>query len=112
MGEEMLPHLKEEMIVGARNSNLCSYLISLEAWRRGLKVIFTSEKVKKKGLHSPGRAFLLSNGERTHAFYKAKGDKVSDQAIAIGINKHKTKEWLENAAIPVPKGKKIGRAHV
>lgn len=95
------------MMVGARNNNLCSYLIALEGWRRGLTLTFDSRKVKRAGIHAPGRVFTLSSDQRTHTFYKAKGDSVSSEAIRIGTNKELTKSWLEKHGVPVPEGKRF-----
>src|SRR5699024_7738952 len=92
------------MMKGARNNNLCSYLIALEGWRRGLTLTWYSDKVKKKGVHAPGRLFTLSSDIRKHEFYKAQGDKVTNKAIAIAINKYETKNILNENDIPVPKG--------
>lgn len=89
---------------GVRNNNLCSYLIALEGWRRGLTLTWYSDKVKKGGIHAPGGLFSLSNKSRMHTFYKAKGDKVTSEAIGIAINKYKTKIILKQNGISVPEG--------
>lgn len=104
VNKNWLPHLTNEMMIGARNNNLCSYLIALEGWRRGLKLTWYSDKVKKRGVHAPGRLFSLSNKDREHTFYKSKGDKVTQEAIRIGSDKGLTKERLSKAGISVPNG--------
>lgn len=95
------------MMIGARGNNLCSYLIALEGWRRGLTLKFYSKLVKKKGVHAPGRLFSLSSKHQTRFFYKAKGDHVSSEAIEIGKNKDLTKNLLAKNGIPVPVGKRF-----
>lgn len=46
-----LPHVTNDVTIGARN-RLCAYLISLEGWRRGLKLTWYSENVKSN-VHAP-----------------------------------------------------------
>ena len=102
-----LPHLTNEMMIGARNNNLCSYLVALEGWRRGLTLKWYSEKVKKRGVHAPGRLFSLSSDNETRMFYKSKGDKVSNESLRITGNKDLAKKWLSNHNVPVPEGKRF-----
>jgi len=104
-----LPHLKNEMMIGARNNNLCSYLIALEGWRRGLTLKFYSRKVKKAGLHVPGCLFSLGSNEKTHTFYKSKGTDIKGKAFSIGDNKFKAKKWLAKHGVQVPEGEKFSQ---
>lgn len=99
-----LPHLTNEMMIGARNNNLCSYVIALEGWRRGLTLKFYSRKVKKETLHVPGCLFSLSDGNVTHTFYKSRGMRVKGEAFTVGGNKILTKNVLNKNGIPVPTG--------
>lgn len=108
--KEWLPHLTNEMMVGARNQNFCSYLIALEGWRRGLTLKFYSDKVTKKNIHAPGRLFSLSSEKSTHVFYKSRGDRVKGKAFSIGSNKYATKEWLAQNGVPVVEGKKFDKS--
>src|SRR5699024_4086250 len=101
--KEWLPHIAPEIVIENR-LNVCAYLIALEGWRRGLTLTWYSQKVKKDTLHAPGRYFSLSSEERTHYFYKSKGDLTSTQAHKIAARKHLTKEWLSKAGVSVPKG--------
>lgn len=105
--KKWLPHFTNEMMIGARGNNLCSYLIALEGWRRGLTLKFYSRLVKRTGVHAPGRLFSLSSETKTHYFYKAKGDDVSSEAIEIGRDKDLTKKLLNKNGIPVPLGKRF-----
>src|SRR5690625_4617591 len=100
-----LPHLTNEMVAGARNNNLCSYLIALEGWRRGLTLKFYSKLVKQNSLHAPGLLFTLDDGKNIKTFYKSKGMDVKGKAFSIGGNKIKSKQLLGENDIPVPKGK-------
>src|SRR5699024_5823706 len=104
-----LPNLINEMMVGARNNNLCSYAIALEGWRRGLELKFYSKKVKQNRLHVPGCLFSLSDGKKTHMFYKSKGERVKREAFSIGDNKYKSKKVLEKNGVPVPKGEIVAK---
>lgn len=104
--ETWFPKYKNEMLDGARNNNLCSYLVALEGWRRGLTLTWYSHKVRK-GIHAPGRAYSLSSATTTHHFYKSKGDRVNNVAVKIGGNKEKTKEVLKENGVRVPIGKRF-----
>ncbi len=105
--EEWLPHLSNEMMIGARNNNLCSYLIALEGWRRGLTLKFYSRRIKQDRIHAPGCLFSLSSGEVTHTFYKSRGMRVKGKAFSIGDNKYLTKKLLYDNGVQVPRGEKF-----
>src|SRR5699024_8466743 len=74
---------------------LCAYLVALEGWRRGLTLTWYSEKVKKRGIHAPGRLFTLSSDKKTHEFYKTAGDKISKEALVIIGNKEEDKKYFD-----------------
>src|SRR5699024_7155760 len=101
-----LPHLTNEMTKGARR-HLCAYLVSLEAWRRGLKIKWYSRKVKKRGIHAPGRLFSISSADRTHTFYKTQGDKVSAESQRVTGNKDLAKKLFAEFDVPFPEGKRF-----
>lgn len=103
--KEWLSHLPNEVMKGARNNNLCSYVIALEGWRRGLELKYYSRAVKQGTLHAPGLLFSLSDGNNEKMFYKSRGDKVKREAFTIGGNKYKAKQILHENGIPVPLGK-------
>lgn len=105
--DNKLSHLTYDVTDGARNTNLCSYIIALEGWRRGLTLKWSSDKVSKKGTHAPGRAFTLSSSDKTYSFYKAKSDKVSDEALRITGNKDESKKRFIENGVPVPMGKRF-----
>src|SRR5699024_5231249 len=86
---------------------LCAYLVALEGWRRGLTLTWYSEKVKKRGIHAPGRLFTLSSDKKTHEFYKTAGDKISKEAIVITGNKEEAKKYFEEYGVPTPEGRRF-----
>lgn len=108
-----LPHLTHKVVADAQGYDLCAYAIALEGWRRGLTLRWhnkDSEKFKEMKtwyVDSPGRLFSLSTEDRTHYFFRSRGDKVTNQAVEIGGDKEETKTWLSRAGIPVPKGKRF-----
>lgn len=106
-----LPQLTNEMVVNARKTRLCSFAVALEGWRRGLKLKWYTADSKYFddmivfGVNPPGRLFSLSSDERTHYFFRTRGDKVSNEAVELSSNKDVTKKMLEEAGVPVPRGK-------
>ncbi|WP_374724686.1 acylphosphatase [Calidifontibacillus erzurumensis] len=108
-----LPHLPKEVLKGARKTKLCAYAVALEGWRRGLKLTWYSKDSDKFdhmitfGTNPPGRLFSLSSDERTHYFFRTRGDKVTKEAVEIGSDKDETKLWLLKAGVSTPEGKKF-----
>ncbi|MDY7224127.1 acylphosphatase [Halalkalibacterium halodurans] len=108
-----LPHLTNEMVSGARKTKLCAYSVALEGWRRGLKLKWYTidsghfDHMITFGVNPPGRLFSLSSEERTHYFFRTRGDKVTNEAVEIGSDKDETKIWLSKAGVPVPEGRKF-----
>ena len=105
-----LPHLTNEIVVAARKTKLCAYSVALEGWRRGLKLKWYTidsgkfDNMITFGVNPPGRLFSLSSEEKTHFFFRTRGDKVSNQAVEIGADKEETKKWLSKSGVPVPQG--------
>ena len=95
-----LPHLEKEVLSSVHGSNICMYSIALEGWRRGL----TLEIYRKKENEV---CYILSSKKRTHHFNRSRGDLVTDEAVTICKNKHLTKEYLSNAGVPIPEGKRF-----
>ncbi|MCR2821425.1 ATP-grasp domain-containing protein [Lederbergia panacisoli] len=104
---QWLSHVTPDIVTEARGTNLDAYLLAVEGWRRGLELRWSSRKVKKRGVHAPGRLFTLTNGNKTHTFYKTRGDHCTQQAVDIGNNKNLTKEWLSERGVQVPEGKRF-----
>lgn len=106
-----LPQLPNDIVKNARKTRLDAFAVALEGWRRGLKLKWytkDSEHFKDMvifGVNPPGRLFSLSSEERTHYFFRTRGDKVTNKAVELGSEKDDTKVWLEKAGVPVPKGK-------
>lgn len=111
--QEWLPHLPPEVVADARGWNLDAYVIALEGWRRGLTLRWhtkNSEKFKEMKtwyVDTPGKLFSLSSPDRTHYFFRTRGDKVTNEAVEIGGDKEKSKHYFKKAGVPTPEGKKF-----
>src|SRR5699024_1898494 len=81
---------------------LSMYLISLEAWRRGIKVNFYT-------IDNPDNRVLvrysLEYNDKVHHFESSLGDKLSLEAFDVCEYKDLTKKYLSDAGIKVPEGK-------
>ncbi|WP_036833697.1 acylphosphatase [Pontibacillus litoralis] len=110
---EWLPHLSDSIVADAHGYLLDSYAVSLEGWRRGLTLkwhLKNTEKFKEMMtwyVDKPGQLYSLSNKERTHYFFRTRGDKVTNDAVTIGKDKEKTKQMLQQAGVPVPEGQQF-----
>ncbi|WP_374724687.1 acylphosphatase [Calidifontibacillus erzurumensis] len=110
---EYLPHLTSEMVADARGVMLDAYAIALEGWRRGLQLKWYAKDheefpaMKTWYVDNPGKLFSLSNGEKTHYFFRTRGDKVTNEAVEICSNKEETKHWLTKSGITVPNGQRF-----
>jgi len=108
-----LPHLTEEVVSEIENNYLDSYVVALEGWRRGLTLrwhVKDSEKFKDMKtwfVDEPGQLFSLHSEERSHYFFRTRGDKVTNEAVELGMDKEKTKQILTKKGIPVPEGKQF-----
>src|SRR5690625_912364 len=106
-----LTQLPNEIVVNARRTRLDSFAVALEGWRRGLKLKWytkDSEHFQDMiifGVNPPGRLFSLSSPDRTHYFFRTRGDKVTNEAVELAADKGVTKEILHKANVPVPQGK-------
>ncbi|MBU9712956.1 acylphosphatase [Evansella tamaricis] len=113
---QLLPDLNEEVVENIYGFRLCSYLVALEGWRRGLQLTWYKDetdlcKLDKLNSSTQGKFFSLSNGEDIHYFFRSRGDKVSNKSVRICQNKEKTKEILSENGVPVPKGRVISVDH-
>ena len=112
-----LPHLTNQMVKGARKTKLCAYAVAVEGWRRGLTLKwYTIDSGKFDdmitfGVNPPGRLFSLSSDERTHYFFRTRGDKVANEAVEIGSDKNETKIYLKRQGVAIPEGGKYAFAH-
>ncbi|MFC4025025.1 acylphosphatase [Oceanobacillus longus] len=106
-----LPQLTNDIVRNARKTRLDAFAVALEGWRRGLKLKWytrDSEHFQDMiifGVNPPGRLFSLTSDERTHYFFRTRGDIVENKAVEIASEKDDTKMVLDNAGVPVPKGK-------
>src|SRR5699024_4926545 len=112
-----LPQLTNEMVKNARKTRLDAFAVALEGWRRGLKLKwYTSDSEHFQdmiifGVNPPGRLFSLSSEERTHYFFRTRGDKVTNEAVELMDDKGITKKIMEVHNIFVPQGKSFGEEH-
>lgn len=106
-----LPQLPNEVVKNARKTRLDAFAVAVEGWRRGLKLKwYTADSEHYDdmiifGVNPPGRLFSLSSDQRTHYFFRTRGDKVANEAVELVDDKGVTKELLEKANVPVPQGK-------
>lgn len=110
---EWLPHLSNEIVSEVEGNFLDAYAVALEGWRRGLKLrwhVKDSEKFKNMEtwfVDRPGQLFSLSSKEKTHYFFRSRGDKVTNEAVQIGKNKEKTNRALKEAGVLIPEGRRF-----
>ncbi len=106
-----LPQLTVDIVKNARKTRLDAFVIAIEGWRRGLTLKWYTKDSEHFddmiifGVNPPGRLFSLSNEEKTHYFFRTRGDLVSNEAVEIGSEKDETKEILKEKGVPVPLGK-------
>ncbi|MCG7333027.1 acylphosphatase [Salinicoccus roseus] len=113
--KQWLPHLTGKIVSEIEGNFLDSYAVALEGWRRGLKLkwhVKGSEKFKEMEVWSvdrPGQLFSLSSKEKTHYFFRSRGDDVSNEAVQVGRSKERTNAVLRDAGVPVPEGRNFGK---
>src|SRR5690625_3551138 len=108
-----LPHLNEEVVSEVEGNYLDAYVVALEGWRRGLTLrwhIKDSEQFKDMKtwyVNHPGQLFSLHSKDKSHYFFRTRGDKETNEAVEEGMNKEVTKQLLAKAAVPVPEGREF-----
>ena len=108
---EWLPHLTSEVVADARGPEFAAYAIALEGWRRGLTLkwhVKDSEyfkEMKTWSVDKPGKLFSLSSVDKTHYFFRSRGDKVTNEAVELGADKGVSKQKMIEAGISTPEGK-------
>ena len=108
---EWLPHLTNEVVADARGPEFAAYVIALEGWRRGLTLkwhVKDSEyfkDMKTWSVDKPGKLFSLSSEDKTHYFFRSRGDKVTNVAVDLASDKGVSKQILIKAGISTPAGK-------
>src|SRR5690625_2596260 len=106
--EDWLSHLENCIPPAARFNRTSLYTIALEGWRRGLCLKFTvsSENNKTQQIK-----YSFSDGHKEHVFTESNGDMNTVEADHICKYKDLTYEYLEEAGVPVPKGKNFNSDH-
>nr|WP_246569332.1 acylphosphatase [Allobacillus halotolerans] len=103
-------------MAGARRFNLDAFLLALEGWRRGLTLRWYHEvppesNIKLIGFTPVGKIFSLSDGNKTHFFYRSRGDLVSNKAVDIAGDKFETKKLLLQSGVNTPVGQNFNSSH-
>lgn len=112
--KQWLPHLSSEIVADARGPELDAYVLALEGWRRGLTLKWHTKDSEDFGemktwfVDKPGKLFSLCSSEKTHCFFRTRGDKVTNAAVTVGSDKTMTKERFREEHIPTPEGKSFG----
>src|SRR5699024_9854372 len=55
----------------------------------------------------PGQLFSLHSDDRSHYFFRTRGDKVTNEAVEQGMNKEITKQILAEKGVSVPEGREF-----
>ncbi|MBE0398963.1 ATP-grasp domain-containing protein [Halomonas sp. AOP12-C2-37] len=82
----------------AFGNKLCSYTITLEAWRRGLNV---------KILDSGFDRFEISDSNKVVSFNRSRASLNSPEAVKNVINKQTARGYFEKAGVATPLGSKF-----
>jgi len=99
---QWLSHLETSMFDSKYSKRISTYLIALEAWRRGIILQFHKFNPKSARIH-----YSLNYKGRKHLFHVSKSDTITDEAVHICDDKSLTKTYLSRTNTPVPKGKKF-----
>ena len=97
--------------MAARGGAMCSFLIALAAFQRGLKVTFHRTTLAKNQRFNgrmsngtTGHLFSIEDGTTRHFFNRTLGSLTSPRASAISNDKVLTKKVLQAANIRSPRG--------
>jgi len=107
---KLFPNLTHEVVSDIHGFKLCSYLVALEGYRRGLTLKFYKDetelcKLDRMNSSTHGKFYSLSSDKQTHYFFRSRGDLVANKTVRICQNKEKTKELLKQSNVPIPLGK-------
>ncbi|MGP9625794.1 DUF3541 domain-containing protein [Halomonas sp. AOP42-A1-22] len=94
-------HISPEAVKDAYGYKVCGYTISLEAWRRGLKV-----NVDSDGANAFQR-YTISSDKKELKFNTSLVNLTTSKALGIVKDKNLTRVLLEESSLPVPKGRKF-----
>ncbi|MEJ8766706.1 ATP-grasp domain-containing protein [Oceanobacillus sp. HCA-5259] len=99
-----LNHLEEAVPLKGYGNRLSMYLISLEAWRRGITInFFNKDNPDNKNLIR----YSLNYGGKEYQFESSRGNKLSKEAFEICNNKDLTKQFMTKLGVKVPQGKRF-----
>lgn len=106
---KLFSHLPLDVVKDISGFKLCSYLVALEGWRRGLELKWYKDetsmcKLDRLNSSTQGKFFSLSSDNKTHYFFRSRGDKVVNKSVRICQDKEKTKDYLKQAGVPIPLG--------
>lgn len=118
-----LPHLTPRVAANVEGSKLPSFLIALEAWRRGLTVTVKHKKFFhysityqkeqkgwKKYLAKLLPLTLNRQDKVTYSFYRGIANIVPPKTLRAAKDKDLAKLYLSRVGISVPEGKKFAAA--
>src|SRR5699024_6158618 len=94
-----MPHHEGAVPPAGQGKRISTYTVALEGWRRGLDLQYYSYFDENNLLKV---RYSLSDGEKKHYFQLSMGDGVTKEAFDICDNKEITKQYLNEAATPVP----------
>src|SRR5699024_7044095 len=102
------------MTEGITGFNLCTYLMGLEGWRRGLSLTYYNKIDERidfcpKKLNYFGRLYSLSSKNKTHYFFQSRGDTTTREAVSIAREKESTKEFLKKKNLPIIDGESFSK---
>lgn len=100
---EWLPHLEGCIPPEISGDRITPYSVALEGWRRGLALKYYSFKSTSKITVR----FSLSDQKNDIKFNVSTGPNITSEAKRICKSKILTKQYLEKANVPVPRGKKF-----
>lgn len=108
MSNEPIPKYPQRMLDSVSGFELDALLIAMEGYRRGLTLKYYKEasKVPKIVMHKSKKSlrklvFSLSDGEKTHFFYRSRGDKVTEEMFNICHDKKKTIDKFKAAGVSI-----------
>ncbi|WP_035513050.1 ATP-grasp domain-containing protein [Halalkalibacillus halophilus] len=111
MTDQWLETLPKEIVKGIEGNFLDSYAIALEGFRRGLKLTWHAKddenfaEMETWSVDQPGQLFSLSDEQgNKRYFFRTRSDLISNEAVQIGKDKHRTREVLEANNVATPKG--------
>src|SRR5699024_6612833 len=58
-------------------------------------------------VEQPGQLFSLHSKEKSHYFFRTRGDMVTNEAVEQGMDKATTKQIMKENQVPIPAGKEF-----